>query len=123
MSVQSLVCFQLVHVFGEPVLEPFKFLAAYGVGLLHERQFKPGFHRACISYALFQFFRTHEIVRVVWLHVNVPGMTQEDHYLGTEIADSERCEGVRVKQGLSDERELRVYSPDLRFLPKLALQE
>ncbi len=115
--------FQLVHVFGEPVLEPFKFLTAYGVGLLHKRQFEPGFHRTCISYALFQFLCAHEIVRIVRLHVNVPGMTQEHHYLCAEIADSERCEGVRVKQGLSYERELRVYGPDLRFLPELALQE
>ena len=108
---------------GEPILEPFKLFAAYGVSLLHKRQFEPGFHRPCVSYALVQFFRAHKIVSVVRLHVNVSGVTQENHYLGTEIANTERCEGVRVKQGLSYERELRVYGPDLRFLPELALQE
>ncbi len=115
--------FQLVHIFGKQILEPFKFLTAYGIGLLHERQLEPGFHRPCVSYALFQFFRAHKIVSVVRLHVNVSGVTQENHYLGAEIADTERCEGVRVKQGLSYERELRVYGPDFRFLPELALEE
>ena len=123
MSVQSLVGFQLEHVFGKQILEPFKFLTAYGIGLLHERQLESGFHRPCVSYALFQFFRAHKIVSVVRLHVNVSGVTQENHYLGAEIADSERCEGVRVKQGLSYERELPVYGPDLRFLSELALEE
>lgn len=102
VSVQLGVRLQLIHVFGEFVLEQFKLFLIYSVCLAHQVETQPVLHRPCLADTFPQFFRRYEFLRIVCLHPDVDRFAEEYHYLRVEVVCSDGGEGFRGQLRLAD---------------------
>ena len=93
MPVQHGMGFQLVHVFGEPVLELFQLFFVYMVALPHQLEAQPVFHFPHFGYAFLQLIHADKLFRVVGLHFNMEGTAEEYHDFCCEILHAHRREG------------------------------
>ena len=92
MPVQHGMGFQLVHVFGEPVLELFQLFFVYMVALPHQLEAQPVFHFPHFGYAFLQLIHADKLFRVVRLHFNMEGTAEEYHDFCCEILHAHRRE-------------------------------
>ena len=92
MPVQHGMGFQLVHVFGEPVLELFQLFFVYMVALPHQLEAQPVFHFPHFGYAFLQLIHADKLFRVVGLHFNMEGTAEEYHDFCCEILHAHRRE-------------------------------